>query len=272
VYLYVNALGKASKEYTLATVEAGGEHFLGGIEAASKQGEWRRASIVSADRAITKTRYVDKDFSRKLFEVYDRTDLALTPKEHEAFTVDIAHAADADMVIVFDFGHGLLDAEDREVIAERFPWAAVNAQTNAGNHGFNPVTKYCGADFICIDEPEARLATSMAHEPIDNVVDRLAEKVTCPRFLITRGRGGSYFRESNVSAGYAPVLSAQPVDTIGAGDAVMAVTAPLIAAGLDTPEAALVGNVVGALKVSIVGHRRHVTRQEIVQTLETILK
>jgi hypothetical protein len=51
----------------------------------------------------------------------------------------------------------------------------------------------------------------------------------------------------------------------------MAVTAPLVAAGLDMACVALVGNIVGAIKVSILGHRRHVERQEIIQTLEALL-
>jgi bifunctional ADP-heptose synthase (sugar kinase/adenylyltransferase) len=58
---------------------------------------------------------------------------------------------------------------------------------------------------------------------------------------------------------------------MGAGDAVMAVTAPLIAAGLDLSSAALVGNIVGAIKVSILGHRRHVERNEIIRTVEALL-
>jgi len=69
----------------------------------------------------------------------------------------------------------------------------------------------------------------------------------------------------------APALAQGGIDTMGAGDAVMAVTAPLIAAGLDMACAALVGNIVGAIKVSILGHRRHVGRQEIIQTLEALL-
>jgi hypothetical protein len=41
---------------------------------------------------------------------------------------------------------------------------------------------------------------------------------------------------------------------------------------LDLEIAALVGNVVGAIKISILGHRRHVGRQEIIATLESLLK
>lgn len=71
--------------------------------------------------------------------------------------------------------------------------------------------------------------------------------------------------------GTAPAFAANGIDTMGAGDAVMAVTAPLVAAGLQLPIAAFVGNIAGAIKTSIVGHRRHVSRQEIISTVEALL-
>jgi bifunctional ADP-heptose synthase (sugar kinase/adenylyltransferase) len=46
----------------------------------------------------------------------------------------------------------------------------------------------------------------------------------------------------------------------------------LIAAGLDLEAAAMVGNVAGAIKVGIIGHRRHVGRDELVQSVEALLK
>ena len=71
--------------------------------------------------------------------------------------------------------------------------------------------------------------------------------------------------------GDAPALADGGVDTMGAGDAVMAVTAPLVYAGLDLELAAFVGNVVGAIKIGTVGHRTHVKRNEIIQTVEALL-
>ena len=74
-----------------------------------------------------------------------------------------------------------------------------------------------------------------------------------------------------MAGGHAKAFVHGGIDTMGAGDAVMAVTAPLVASGLDMDLAAFVGNIVGAIKVSILGHRRHVGRQEILQTVEALL-
>ena len=71
--------------------------------------------------------------------------------------------------------------------------------------------------------------------------------------------------------GEAPALAQNGIDTMGAGDAVMAVTAPLVNVGLDMEFVAFVGNIVGALKIATVGHRTHVKRSEIIQTVEALL-
>lgn len=270
-YRYVQGLGKASKEFMLATVEVGSESFAGGVAAAALHGEWAQAECISPAKTIRKTRFVDADFNRKLFDVYSAKKLDLAEYGRTQFRSDLRTAVEtSDVVIINDFGHGLFGGVERSMLSEA-KFLAVNAQTNAGNFGFNPVTKYTKADFVCVDDPEARLATGMDDAPIEEVIrEGLMRKMDCPRVLVTHGRYGSAYREGKTS-GSAPAFAISGIDTMGAGDAVMAVTAPLLAAGLDLPAAALVGNVAGAIKVSIVGHRRAVSRAEITQTIEALL-
>lgn len=270
IYRYMQGLGRASKELMLATVEVGSEEFDGGILASAKHGEWRDATYLCGNTGITKTRFVDSDFNKKLFDVYSSREVQMDADQRDDFRNKLQDAVGmSDVVIVNDFGHGLLGGIERGLLGEA-GFLAVNCQTNAGNYGFNPVTKYPRADYICIDDPEARLAAGMQKEPVSQVAAYLHSKIACKRFLITHGRYGStYF--GGVHQGAAPALAMGGIDTMGAGDATMAVTAPLVAAGLDLACAALVGNIVGAIKVSILGHRRHVGRQEIIQTLEALL-
>lgn len=272
-YIYVQGLGRASKELMLATVVTGSELFDGGVEASAKHGEWKNMSIVTCPYALIKTRYVDSDFNKKLFDVYSAREISMTSWERAEFRDRLVDAISIhDVVIVNDFGHGLIGDIERNAL-QNAGFLAVNCQTNAGNYGFNLVTKYPQAHYVCIDDPEARLAAGMQREPISSVAFTLSQRMACKRFLITHGRYGSDWFLQNLAfqAGRAPALAQGGVDTMGAGDAVMAVTAPLIAAGLDMQSAALVGNIVGAIKVSILGHRRHVGRQEIIQTVEALL-
>jgi bifunctional ADP-heptose synthase (sugar kinase/adenylyltransferase) len=263
-YRYVSPLAKPSKEFILATVEAREpEQFLGGTEAASLHGGWRDATLVTnSGEPLRKTRYVDADFGRKLFEVYSHPRLVREAWDIEPFRRNLSEAVeDSDVVIVFDFGHGLMDALERECVgAAKF--LAVNAQTNAGNYGYNTVSKYLRANLVCVDMPEARLNAGLQHEDDPAI---LASRIAANAVIITHGRHGSYCPQ------HVPAFGSRALDTMGAGDAFLAVAAPLVAAGLELECAAFVGNVAGAIKTDIVGHRRHVGRDELLQAVEGLL-
>lgn len=275
-YRYVRPLAKPSKEFILATVEAKEpESFLGGVIAASLHADWPKANVCTInDQVLRKTRFVDEDFSRKLFEVYSEQRITLTEDKRTAFQLRLIEGVrDADVVVMFDFGHGLMDVHERHIV-ESAKFLALNSQTNAGNHGFNPVTRYRRADYVCIDEPEARLAAGVQDErDIVKLHFAIQEQMSAGRIVVTQGKRGATV-SWDLAAGPVPVPSfaTRAIDTIGAGDAFLAVTAPLIAAGLDLEAAAFVGNVAGAIKTDIVGHRRHVERDELMQTIEALLK
>jgi sugar/nucleoside kinase (ribokinase family) len=180
--------------------------------------------------------------------------------------------ADYDMVIVNDFGHGLIDDALIDILCRKARFLAVNAQTNSANRGFNLVTKYPRADFVCIDEPEARLAVADRYSPIDAVVDKLRKRMQCPNFIITHGRFGSVVAAEGRDIERIPVLTRQIVDTIGAGDAFFSLSAPLVGSGCDPFLAGFVGNAVGAIKIGIVGHQHYITRAEVVKYLTSLLK
>jgi sugar/nucleoside kinase (ribokinase family) len=59
---------------------------------------------------------------------------------------------------------------------------------------------------------------------------------------------------------------------MGAGDAFLAVTSPLVAAGGDMDLVGFVGNAVGAMKVGIVGHRQSVEKIPLLKYLTALLK
>jgi sugar/nucleoside kinase (ribokinase family) len=62
------------------------------------------------------------------------------------------------------------------------------------------------------------------------------------------------------------------VDTVGAGDAFLAVTAPMVAVGGDIALVGFVGNIAGAVKVGIVGHRNFVEKSVLQKYAATLLK
>ena len=303
-YQYTVPMGKSAKENIIASRFDGREVFAGGVVAAAnhlstfcKQVEivtclGRRDSYEGLIReslndnvtanfvyrrgtpTTRKCRFVDPGHMRKLFEVYHFDDAPLSGRLETEFCDLVADkAADFDVVIVTDFGHGLMTAKAIDTVTEKAPFLAVNAQSNSANLGYNLITKYREADYICIDAPEARLATADRFTDLGVLIeDRLRHQIDCNRFAVTHGENGSVLFDRPSGISRVPAFTRQVVDTVGAGDAFLAITSPLIATGAPMEVAGFVGNAVGALKVGIVGHRQSVGKVPLVKFVTALLK
>src|SRR5262249_26425532 len=161
-------MGKAAKENIIASLSTGSEIFAGGVIAAANHvaSFCREVEVVTAlgsfdsyedlvrkslmpnvkltaierPNAPTtrKCRFVDPSYTRKLFEVYYHNEAPFDPAiEAKLADTVAASVRDADVVIASDFGHGLISRRIVTLLSEAAPFLAVNAQTNAGNHGFN---------------------------------------------------------------------------------------------------------------------------------------
>ena len=180
-----------------------------------------------------KRRFVDPTSMRKLFELYVMDDsplpddLAARPRPP-----DRRNRPAANVVIATDFGHGLIGSSAVKTLIEYSPFLAVNAQSNSANMGYNLVSRYPKADYVCIDAPEARLAVGDRVSPVGDVAHRIVtEHVDCSRIIVTHGKNGCVTHERNGATHSIPAVARNVVDTVGAGDAFLGATAPLVAAG-----------------------------------------
>lgn len=304
-YKYVSAIGKSPKEHIIATQFDSREVFAGGVFAAAnhvadfcKEVEvvttigrhWEYERVIRdsmrwnvklhmfrRENAPTtrKTRYIDRSYLRKMFEVYHMDDTPTAPEfEREIVSLIENRGPEFDLVIVTDFGHGLITPSTIAALERSAKFLAVNTQSNSANMGYNLITRYPRADYVCIDAPEARLAVSDRLSEISEVAGRiLPSRIDCPRIMVTAGRDGclGYTRGERTLA-RAPAFTRTVVDTVGAGDAFFVLTAPLAAAGATMDQMTFVGNAVGAIKVGIVGHRRSVERIPLIKFITTLLK
>ena len=149
---------------------------------------------------------------------------------------------------------------------------AVNTQTNSANTGFNLITRYPKAHYICIDEPEIRLALSDMYGSLEDMIIKIAGRMGCERITVTRGHNGSVGYAPETGFFEVPVLSREIVDRIGAGDAYLAITSACVAAGYPMDMVGFVGNAVGALAVRIVCNRESVEPVPLYKFITALLK
>jgi rfaE bifunctional protein nucleotidyltransferase chain/domain len=302
-YQYVLPMGKSQKENIIATRYQDAELFAGGVFAAANHvaSFCREVDIVTSlggaqsyegvireyllpnvrlhnimrpgAPTTRKRRFVDPSYMRKLFEVYYIDDDPMPADLQDQVNGTISELIEgADVVIATDFGHGLLGPSAIDTLVRRAPFLAVNCQSNSANLGFNLITKYPRADYVCIDGPEARLAMGDRTSQIGEIAHRIESLVDCPKVIITQGKHGCVTYERGGVVHTIPAFAKNVVDTVGAGDAFLSVTSPLVAAGGPMHQIGFIGNVVGALKVEIVGHRRFIEKPDLVKSITALLK
>jgi bifunctional ADP-heptose synthase (sugar kinase/adenylyltransferase) len=306
-YRFCTTLGKSSKEPILAVRHNYGEQYAGGILAVANHlaGFCGRVTCATAlgdepsheefiaahlsprvsplylrqerTPTITKIRLLEEYLGTKLIEVYHMRGDDLTHAEERRFLAMLEEQLPRhDLVVVADYGHGLMTEKVIEFLCEKAPFLAVNAQTNAGNRGFNFVSKYPRADYISIDEPEARLEVRNRNMEIGYVLPILAERIDCPVFMVTRGKNGCLCYRPAGPAGAeevvsVPALAIKMVDRIGAGDALLALTSPLVHLGVPLEQVAFLGNVAGAEACATMGNKAPVTFDGMAEHVRRLL-
>ena len=222
---------------------------------------------------VVKRRFVDKSYYQKLFEICY---LEEEPLEKEIeddigdYLLDITRKY--DRVLISDFGHDFIGPNLVKTICDEAGYLAVNTQTNAANTGFNLIHKYPRADYVCIDEPEARLAEHDKYSHIENIMKNITDKIKGQYLTITRGPKGACVYKPGEDISHIPVFAPNIVDTIGAGDAFLSITSPCARVGFSPELLGFIGNAVGALAVQIVGNRSYIEPMQLFKFITSLLK
>jgi rfaE bifunctional protein kinase chain/domain/rfaE bifunctional protein nucleotidyltransferase chain/domain len=222
---------------------------------------------------VVKQRFVDSDLN-KLFEVYmyDENPKLENSGEDICNWLD-QNVEDFDVVIVSDFGNGFITPEMIEPICNRSRYLAVNTQINSGNRGYHAITRYPRADFVSLNEPEARLATHNRRDSIEHLAQNLAAQLSVKHFAVTRGTKGVMLLDNEGGKTYTvPALSTKVLDRVGAGDAFLAFSAMCLGKGISPEAAVFVGSAAAALDVQIVCNKKPISSGDLLKYLGTLLK
>lgn len=269
-YVICKALNRSSKDILVPMQYTREEVYDGGaaIVAINLAQFCDNVSLVTIGRDLDLSDIINLHLSdhptirkRRLIEEGTRhkvAELIYLNEKYESKTRDSIKSAvsalvgSADLVIVCDYGHGLFDDELIAYIIGEAPFLAANTQTNSANFGYNLVTKWSGADYVVVDEKELRLACRDRLGAIGN----LARDLDVSDILtVTLGHKGSVTYQGEEYVQHFPSVPSTVVDIVGAGDAFLSITAPLVALGTPLEVVGLLGNAYGSMKVSMFGNR-----------------
>lgn len=285
-YEFCDGIGKSTKDPVLAVLQQSVERYAGGcmaianhlagicneVELITQLGDINRqeAFVREALRPnvkpviLTKTgsptvhkrRIVDRYSGNKLLEIYQMDDRATANSDAlELESVLKEYLKKFDITVVGDYGHGMLTPQAIETICKGSPFLALNVQSNAGNRGFNPISKYRRADYVCVANHELSLEVRQRDGSPHERILMFAERIDCKRFTVTMGKFGTLHYDPMNGFYEAPALATLVRDRVGAGDAVLAITSLLSYVGAPWDIIAFVGNVAGAYLVAELGNR-----------------
>lgn len=302
-YQYCTAIGTSAKEPILAVRYLSTEKFAGGVLAIAnhvanfchsvgmltalgdrdsqedfvRQNMSRNVDTMFLYKenspTIVKRRLIEGYLLQKLFEVCEMNDEELNQQQDQALCSMLEEVIPKyDIVIVADYGHGMLTKNAIDLLCSKAPFLAVNTQANAGNRGFNTISRYSRADYISLTRLEMALEARNKQGDLRDMILNVSQKLSCGQVIVTCGKDGNVCYSDHEGFVEVPAFAHHVVDRIGAGDAVLSLTSLCVAQRAPAAVIGFIGNVAGALAVATLGHRKGIERVPLFKFIESVLK
>ena len=302
-YVFVDAIGKSTKDPVLACQYDNTTAFVGGSLAianhiagfcdevgliaclgdSERREEFVRDSLLPQVKAefvtkhgaptIHKRRFVDQYTQTKLLELYVMNDSPMCGDDEQILVDSLKKAVpDFDLVIVCDYGHGMLTPAAIDVLCKDTSFLVVNTQSNAGNRGFNPISKYWRADYVCLANHEVSIETRMRDGDQKDLLMEVAQRINCRRFTVTQGSEGSLHYEPGHGFTEVPAFATQVADRVGAGDALLALNSLLVVQDAPWEVVGFAGNIAGAQLVAELGNRVSLRKIPVAKQMTALMK
>ncbi len=304
-YTYCDVQGMMSKDMGYSSRLSNSEEYLGGAVAVARHiatftedvtlmsvigneeerrlqifdgvGENIKLKLVYSESfpTIVKHRYLSKNEKReeyrKIFAINNiPSDVRYAEDDYMKFKEKLSEKIDSyDVVFLCDFGHGLIDSEAIKIIQDKAKYLVLNCQTNSSNRGLNNITKYSRADAFSLDQQELKLAHPELAGDEEKSLSLLRNELKGIGWL-TRGSLGAYGIDEKKLCD-CPAFTLNVKDTIGAGDAFLAVAGIISAAGAPVEVGTFMGNIGGALGANIIGNKEAVEKVNVLKYANTLM-
>ena len=303
-YVFCSALGKSGKEPMLALKDIKTEQYLGGAAAISRHlspfcGQITLLSMLGEKKeflkeiknslpknvkfdyinkknspTIVKKRFLDHVSNNKVLGVYKINYDYLTKGDEKIFNKKLRKLISAhDIVIVSDYGHGLISEKSSKFICQKSKYLALNAQINAANLGYHSMKKYKNFDFFINNETEIRHEMRDIKSKTEILIKKLSSLQNIKNLIVTRGKEGALiYNKSENKFSSCAAFAETVLDKVGAGDAMLSIAALCLKNNFSRDLSVLIGSLAAAQSTETFGNKHAVNKIKILKTLEHLLK
>jgi bifunctional ADP-heptose synthase (sugar kinase/adenylyltransferase) len=206
--------------------------------------------------------------------VYSINDETLSEKDEKKLrSIILKEIKKHDLVIVTDYGHGLISEKVAKEIVKNSPYTALNAQINAANSNYHTMDKYEKVECVIINEGELRHEFRNRDGDLNELMKTLSQKLKAMNVVVTRGnQGASLYHRTTDKFLICPAFALKIVDKVGSGDAMLALLSASLRSGVDKKLSLLIGSLAAAQSVETIGNSKSVSKNTILKTLQHALK
>ena len=302
-YNFCEALGKSGKEPMLVVRDLSREQYLGGSGAICNHLSdfSNKVTLLSylgenADHlsfinkklkknvkfdyikknnstTILKKRFIDNLVKSKILGLYSLNDSPLNSLEEKKLTEKFVKLNNKnDMIVISDYGHGLISKRFTKKIKKISKFVAVNSQINAANIGHHSLDNYSNVDLMIINEKEIRHQLRSRDKEISTLMKKLSKDMKINFLVVTRGSSGCVLLDRKKSKFYySKAYSSNIVDKVGAGDALLSILAICIFKKIDLNLSLLISSLCAAQIVSTMGNKMSISKTQLIKDLEHYL-
>jgi rfaE bifunctional protein kinase chain/domain/rfaE bifunctional protein nucleotidyltransferase chain/domain len=261
IALHLARLGAAPTLITSLADDAESQHVVDRLTAAGVTVH----AVRQRKQLVTKTRFmVDQT---KLFKLDEGAVTPLDSRSLEEMSAMIAAESESAAGIIFaDFGYGTITGPllDRVLGEVRRRVPIVTADVSGRQ---STLLRFKDVDLLCPTEREVRQTLNNFSSGLNAVVHDLLQRTGAKSAMITLGKQGLCLFDDcrqtapmqawdrKLRAAYLPALSAQSIDPLGCGDALLATASLALAAGGSRPAAALLGSIAAGIEVQQMGNQ-----------------
>ena len=179
---------------------------------------------------------------------------------------------DFDLVLVMDFGHGLMTPKIRELVQDKALFLSLNCQTNSYNYGYNIINRqYSRADSFSLDESEIKLSCGIKKPDFTQELAKLKSVLGAKCSWLTRGSVETIGIGTDEQESRCPPFEKEVIDPVGAGDAFCTIASLAAAKGLPIDASTYLAQMAGAQAVRIIGNSETIKKADFLKAAQTMI-
>ena len=302
-YVFCEALGKSGKEPVLVLRDLQTQEYLGGSLAIARHlNEFCDTVSVlsflgenndyksfiennmeenihlnflekSDSPTIVKRRFVDNVDRKKVLGVYSINDDMLNENEEDKFIESFDKLSkEHDLVIVSDYGHGIITSKIANHISKSEKFVSLNAQVNAANIGTHNIRKYKDINCLIINETELQHEMRQREGDVLKMAAKLRGLINANYISVTRGKEGAFLLNDRKLPVVCPGFATQVVDKIGSGDALLALLSACLYSKIDDDLSLFIASIAAAQSVETIGNSVPVNKVMLLKIISHFLK